>query len=52
MEKSLAVHTFLQTLKIAHCDIKPENVLITDTDKLELKICDIGSGRLIKNENT
>jgi serine/threonine protein kinase len=46
------VHKFLQINKIAHCDIKPENILITNIETLEIKICDIGSGKQIKNENT
>jgi serine/threonine protein kinase len=46
------VHAFLQQKKIAHCDIKPENILISDLEALEPKICDIGCGKIISSSNT
>lgn len=51
MRKLIAVHKFLQDLKIAHCDIKPENILIANLETLDPKICDIGCGKVISNIN-
>lgn len=36
----------LEKVNIAHCDIKPENILVMNTDKLELKLCDAGSCKI------
>lgn len=35
---------FLASQKIIHCDIKPENILIGDISKCQVKIIDFGSG--------
>ena len=33
----------LAKIKIIHCDLKPENVLFTDSTRKEVKIIDFGS---------
>lgn len=33
----------LAKIKIIHCDLKPENVLFTDSTRTEVKIIDFGS---------
>lgn len=40
----------LERSGIAHCDIKPQNILIMcmETDNLQIKLCDIGSCRMTK----
>lgn len=38
----------LEKLGIAHCDIKPQNILIMNMTTLEIKLCDIGSCRVTK----
>ena len=36
----------LEKENVAHCDIKPENILVIDQQALELKICDVGSSKI------
>lgn len=40
----------LENKKIAHCDIKPENILVMNAYTLEMKICDVGSCKLIDSQ--
>jgi serine/threonine protein kinase len=37
-------------MNIAHCDIKPENILVVNTECLKIKICDVGSCKIIDKE--
>ena len=37
----------LEKNKISHCDIKPENILVLDRSQLYLKLCDVGSCKII-----
>ena len=41
----------LEKNKIAHCDIKPENILVLNANTLQMKICDVGSCKVISSEN-
>ena len=36
----------LKSMKIIHCDLKPENVLFTDEGKTKVKIIDFGSAQI------
>lgn len=38
---------FLKTLQIIHCDLKPENVLLTNPQKASIKLIDFGSSCFI-----
>ena len=38
-------------MQIAHCDIKPENILIIDWNSLKLKLCDVGSCKIVSKES-
>jgi serine/threonine protein kinase len=42
ISKMLEGHIHLQNLHIAHRDVKPENILICNTEELDYKICDVG----------
>lgn len=41
----------LEGKSIAHCDIKPENVLIMNSVSYEVKLCDVGSCKVVTGEN-
>lgn len=43
------LHSFahLEKNKIAHCDIKPENILILSKSTLTMKLCDVGSCKIV-----
>lgn len=40
----------LEEKKIAHCDIKPENILILDKKKMKMRVCDVGSCKVLNSE--
>lgn len=40
----------LEKNKIAHCDIKPENILILNHESLRMKLCDVGSCKVVSSE--
>ena len=40
---------YLHSLDVVHRDIKPENLLVNEKD--QLKICDFGFARELKNHN-
>jgi dual specificity protein kinase YAK1 len=37
----------LEAKHIAHCDIKPENILIMDSKTYKVKLCDVGSCKMV-----
>lgn len=42
---------FLQKeLNLSHCDIKPENLLLMSENELIFKICDVGAGEILMND--
>ena len=52
IKSMIEAHRHLQTLNIAHRDIKPENIIVTNLNPLEYKVCDVGVGTAVGNENT
>lgn len=51
MEQILNALASLEELHIAHCDIKPENILIVDEASLKIKLCDVGSCKVVSKES-
>lgn len=51
MEQILNALASLEELHIAHCDIKPENILIVDEASLTIKLCDVGSCKVVSKES-
>ena len=41
----------LTEMNIAHCDIKPENILILNSNNLQMKLCDVGSCKVVSMQN-
>ena len=44
----------LQKLDVAHCDIKPENVLVLkseDIEDIQVRICDVGSCKIVDSDS-
>ena len=35
---------FFEERNLIHCDLKPENIVVVDKEKLHLKMVDFGSG--------
>lgn len=50
-EQILTALTSLEEMHIAHCDIKPENILIMSSHKLTVKLCDVGSCKVVEKDN-
>lgn len=46
----LGAFASLEERDIAHCDIKPENILIMDSSACLLKLCDVGSCKIVSIE--
>lgn len=51
MEQILSALASLEELHIAHCDIKPENILIVHESTLSVKLCDVGSCKVVSKES-
>lgn len=49
MEQILTALTSLEEINIAHCDIKPENILIMSRTTMTVKLCDVGSCKMVSN---
>lgn len=50
-QQILSALTSLEELHIAHCDIKPENILIVEEASLTVKLCDVGSCKVVSLES-
>lgn len=45
IDQTLNALAYLQRKNIAHCDIKPANVLVMELNPTCYKICDVGSSK-------
>ncbi|CAK57428.1 unnamed protein product (macronuclear) [Paramecium tetraurelia] len=52
VDQMLSALAYLQKQKIAHCDIKPQNILVMQTNPIVFKICDFASSKLEESELT
>lgn len=50
-EQILSALASLEEVHIAHCDIKPENILIMQESTLAVKLCDVGSCKVVSKES-
>ncbi|CAD8045114.1 unnamed protein product [Paramecium primaurelia] len=48
----IRAHSHLQQIKIAHRDIKPENIILINDENLLFKVCDVGFGTEIIDEES
>ncbi|CAD8119751.1 unnamed protein product [Paramecium sonneborni] len=48
----IRAHSHLQEIKIAHRDIKPENIILINDENLLFKVCDVGFGTEIFDEES
>lgn len=48
MQQILQALAQLEDNNVAHCDIKPENILIMDSTVLTIKLCDVGSSKVVE----
>ncbi|CAD8127994.1 unnamed protein product [Paramecium sonneborni] len=48
----IKAHQHLQDMKIAHRDIKPENIILVNDENLNFKVCDVGFGTEIIDEES
>ncbi|CAK57219.1 unnamed protein product (macronuclear) [Paramecium tetraurelia] len=48
----IKAHSHLQEIKIAHRDIKPENIILFNDENLLFKVCDVGFGTEIIDEES
>ncbi len=51
VEQILASLASLEDINRAHCDIKPENILIMNSKSLAIKLCDVGSSKIVSKES-
>lgn len=45
-------HRHLQTLEVAHRDVKPQNIIVFEMNPLRCKVCDVGVGTAVGIDNT
>ncbi|CAK83816.1 unnamed protein product (macronuclear) [Paramecium tetraurelia] len=50
IDQTLNALAYLQRKHIAHCDIKPANILVMELKPICYKICDVGSSKLQSSE--
>lgn len=51
MEQILASLASLEEINRAHCDVKPDNILIMNSKTLAIKLCDVGSSKVVSKES-
>jgi serine/threonine protein kinase len=51
VEQILASLASLEEINRAHCDVKPENILIMNSKTLAVKLCDVGSSKVVSKES-
>lgn len=51
VEQILNSLTSLEEINRAHCDVKPENILIMNSKTLGIKLCDVGSSKVVSKES-
>jgi serine/threonine protein kinase len=51
LEQVLQALAALEEIHIAHCDIKPENILIMDRESLTIRLCDVGSCKVVDRDS-
>ena len=51
VEQILAALASLEEINRAHCDVKPENILIMNSKTLAIKLCDVGSSKVLSQES-
>ncbi|CAD8112548.1 unnamed protein product [Paramecium sonneborni] len=50
IDQTLSALAYLQRNKIAHCDIKPANILVMQRDPIVYKICDVAQSKRQESE--
>lgn len=51
-QQVLSALAHLHSQKVTHRDIKPDNILISELDPLEVKLSDFGLSKMVKHEET
>jgi serine/threonine protein kinase len=51
IEQVLQALASLEEINIAHCDIKPENILIMDRQTMAIRLCDVGSCKVVNRDS-
>ncbi|KAF1969929.1 kinase-like protein [Bimuria novae-zelandiae CBS 107.79] len=51
-QQVLSALAHLHSLKVTHRDIKPDNILISELDPLQVKLSDFGLSKMVQHEDT